>query len=441
MKVTGLHKRFFFVYLPLLFLSTTILLNLYHYNSTSSYTGAWSSFFPPLSLSNHHYKSNLNRNTSTSPTKHSSSTSASMRSLRKEATAFQAKARRRPVLRYEPDAERLNPLLLDRFERMHCDTETAEFIEAASDINIASIAIADALRFMLSRTTANGLVGRGFMFVYSTAQACQLLRPADLSLQDYQAKLGSLLRTREEAPPCCIDLPNAEPAEQAPAVTDAPPVRGTGPTGAEVLEQLGPDAPRFSRLLDIGAGDGGVTAKLAPLVDSVYATEVSMTMRWRLRRRGYNVLAQDNPFEEVDRATGERHRLMYDLIALSNVLDRTDGPQALLQDIYDSLTPDGFFLLSVVLPWCPFVEAGKGQRRPTDPLPMEGGECCKGARFEDSLNRLVGNVLLPMGFELVRWAKLPYICQGNLDVEFALLHDAVLVLRRKDGPTAREEVF
>lgn len=38
----------------------------------------------------------------------------------------------------------------------------------------------------------------------------------------------------------------------------------------------------FNTLLDIGAGDGGVTAKLAPLFDSVHVTEASSSMRWRL---------------------------------------------------------------------------------------------------------------------------------------------------------------
>ncbi|EPY31722.1 DREV methyltransferase [Strigomonas culicis] len=361
-----------------------------------------------------------------------------MRSLRKEATTFQAEARRRPVLRYQPTLAQLTPALVERFELMHCDAETAEFIEAASYINVATIALADALHFMLSRTTANGLVGRGFMFVLSTAQACQLLRPAGLAHADYRARLAPLLATPSAPAPCRIDVAETEAAPQA-AAPAAPKPRG--PTGADVLQLLGPDAPRFKRLLDIGAGDGGVTAKLAPMAEEVFVTEVSMSMRWRLRRRGYTVLPHENPFEEIDPATRQPRAAQYDLIALNNVLDRTDKPRTLLQDIHSALTPDGFFLLAVVLPWCPFVEAGKTQRRPTEPLPMEGGECCAGAGFEASVNRLMDNVLAPMGFELVRWTKLPYICQGNLDVAYSLLHDAVLVLRRREGAVAREEMW
>lgn len=42
-------------------------------------------------------------------------------------------------------------------------------------------------------------------------------------------------------------------------------------------------------LLDIGAGDGGVTAVLEGVVKPsvVYTTECSPTMKWLLKKRGY----------------------------------------------------------------------------------------------------------------------------------------------------------
>jgi protein-L-isoaspartate O-methyltransferase len=45
--------------------------------------------------------------------------------------------------------------------------------------------------------------------------------------------------------------------------------------------------PRKATLLDIGAGDGAVTARLAGLFTTVYVTEASTVMQFRLRRRGY----------------------------------------------------------------------------------------------------------------------------------------------------------
>lgn len=80
---------------------------------------------------------------------------------------------------------------------------------------------------------ANGLLGRGQMFVYSTRQFQTLL---DLS-----------------------------PANPSP----------------------------FTTLLDIGAGDGSVTKRMSSLFEKVYVTELSPTMQWRLSQYGYTVLDVD----------------------------------------------------------------------------------------------------------------------------------------------------
>lgn len=40
-------------------------------------------------------------------------------------------------------------------------------------------------------------------------------------------------------------------------------------------------------LLDLGAGDGNVTSVMAEFAEKVYVTEVSTSMIWRLRKRGY----------------------------------------------------------------------------------------------------------------------------------------------------------
>ena len=58
---------------------------------------------------------------------------------------------------------------------------------------------------------------------------------------------------------------------------------------ARALLQLGPD-DRLPLLLDVGAGDGGVTERLEPLFDRVVATEASQWMVGRLRDRGFRAL-------------------------------------------------------------------------------------------------------------------------------------------------------
>ena len=78
--------------------------------------------------------------------------------------------------------------------------------------------------------TANGLIGRGRMFVYSTSQFKTLLN------------------------------------EQS----------------------------SFDTLLDIGAGDGSVTERMSSLFNKVYVTEFSSTMQWRLSSYGYTVLDKDH---------------------------------------------------------------------------------------------------------------------------------------------------
>lgn len=44
---------------------------------------------------------------------------------------------------------------------------------------------------------------------------------------------------------------------------------------------------KLTNLLDLGAGDGMVTAKMAPFFEKVYATEMSWTMQWRLQQKGF----------------------------------------------------------------------------------------------------------------------------------------------------------
>lgn len=189
--------------------------------------------------------------------------------------------------------------------------------------------------------------------------------------------------------------------------------------------------PHFSAVLDIGSGDGNVTSALLPFVDGagdIRVTEVSPSMRWRLQQRGFTVVDHTDPFHDPPHSS---RRAYYDLITCFNLLDRIDTPMTLLREMHASLTPEtGRAVLAVVLPWCPFVEDGARQKRPRELLPMRGGECCRGASYEQSLQTLVQNVLEPIGFTVVRWTRLPYLCEGNLEVEYAVLNDALLVLKR-----------
>ena len=49
---------------------------------------------------------------------------------------------------------------------------------------------------------------------------------------------------------------------------------------------------------------------------------------------------------------------VYDFISCLNVLDRCDSPLSMLRQIHGKLRPGGLFLLTMVLPYQPFVEKG-----------------------------------------------------------------------------------
>ncbi len=154
------------------------------------------------------------------------------------------------------------------------------------------------------------------------------------------------------------------------------------------------------RLLDIGAGDGGVTLKLAGFFDEVVATEVSEPMVRRLTERGYRAM---HTADIEDEAIGVEP---FDVISLLNVLDRCDKPLTLLRQIRTRLRSDGVLILAVVLPFCAFVESGADQLEPSESLdaPYRG--------FEANLNWIVADVFNPTGWTVRSVSRLPYLCQA-----------------------------
>nr|XP_006637274.2 PREDICTED: methyltransferase-like protein 9 isoform X1 [Lepisosteus oculatus]XP_015215890.1 PREDICTED: methyltransferase-like protein 9 isoform X1 [Lepisosteus oculatus] len=154
----------------------------------------------------------------------------------------------------------------------------------------------------LSRTSINGFLGRGSMFVFSAEQFRSLLRI--------------------------------------------------------------PPEWRARRLLDLGAGDGGVTEVMSPHFQEVYATEVSAPMAWQLQRRNYTLLGIDEW-----QTTGFR----YDVISCLNLLDRCDQPLTLLRDVRHALEPaTGRLVLAAALPFHPSIEVGGKWERPSEYLKIKG---------------------------------------------------------------------
>jgi SAM-dependent methyltransferase len=183
--------------------------------------------------------------------------------------------------------------------------------------------------------------------------------------------------------------------------------------GTEQARLLLPHASG-GRLLDIGAGSGDVTAALQPLFEDVEVVEVSRGARKRLRERGYVCHGYDVARDGLRGGN-------YDVIALLNVLDRTDRPLTLLDRCHASMTPKTRLLLSMPLPYRPIVYAGAGSREPTERLPVVGNG------FEAALLRFVQNVLVPKGFAVERFTRLPYLSGGDSACAMTVLDAAVFV--------------
>ncbi|KFM64873.1 Methyltransferase-like protein 9, partial [Stegodyphus mimosarum] len=157
-------------------------------------------------------------------------------------------------------------------------------------------------------------------------------------------------------------------------------------------------------LLDLGAGDGKVTEVMAPYFRNVYVTEISGVMKSILASKKYRVLDVDkwHNLEE-----GPRY---FDVISCLNLLDRCDRPITLLQQIRNKLNPDtGLLILAVVLPLNQYVESGSKNHQPSEKIHITG------KKFEEQVSSLATSVFVESGFQLLRWTRLPYLCEGDLD--------------------------
>jgi SAM-dependent methyltransferase len=271
---------------------------------------------------------------------------------------------------YTLDLDSLPEPIASCFVPLSCDEDTNTFLLrsfAASGLGACLLGVAcHFLRTSHSLTDANGLLGRGEMFVLSTDQAKTLLRQ----------RSGGVL-------------------------------------------------------LDVGAGDGAITTRLAPLFDTTIASESSAPMVRRLRARGLTAFAGED-LSGLDKAAAAAGITLcvgntVDCISLLNVLDRCDRPLRLLKDLRARLRPGGLLLLAVVLPFRPIVERSVLRCPPRERLPLPPS-----ATFERSAAILWEQVLEPAGFELESFTRVPYLSMGDHLSPVFSLDDAVWVLRRPE---------
>lgn len=172
-----------------------------------------------------------------------------------------------------------------------------------------------------------------------------------------------------------------------------------------------------ARLLDIGAGSGGVTTHAAKLFEHVSATEASSMLRRRLRARGYEVIEHDFTYA----APPERSE-RYDVVTCFNVLDRCSHPRTLLRNASAALKAEGKLVLSVPLPLKPHVHVGRYTVDQEERLPEAK------AMWELGVGSVAG-VLRAEGLMIEAVSRAPYLCRGDSTSAIYVLDAAVFVCR------------
>jgi SAM-dependent methyltransferase len=174
--------------------------------------------------------------------------------------------------------------------------------------------------------------------------------------------------------------------------------------------------------LDIGAGDGKITLRLAQsllqlnnsIALNVYATETSYIMKDRLREKNFSVINDIRELENVH------------LISCLNVLDRCVDPKSLLTDIYHSMHPNGRALLALVLPYNHYVERNTSHL-PVEPLLPHWPS--KSLPFNDEINVFFEELEM-MGFRIEAFTKAGYLCEGDIRQSFYWLIDILVIVSK-----------
>ncbi|MBO6934594.1 MAG: methyltransferase domain-containing protein [Deltaproteobacteria bacterium] len=261
-------------------------------------------------------------------------------------------------LRFEAKRANLSGLLRERFVEVPPDDATRQWIDDAIDRPNKALALAAraVARTMLSDYDANALAGTHDMRVVGTGQLERLLAATKLS--------------------------------------------------------------KGGRLLDVGAGDGHVTAELAPLFDAVETTELSKGMAKRLREKGYLCHEKDLVHDRlIDVAP-------FDAIALLNVIDRTSHPISLLENLRDLMAPGAWLLIATPLPLAPHVHVGPATVDPEEMLPIDRRS------WEHAASTLESDLLRPLGYDVRSLSRVPYLCRGGKRQPVVQLDDALFLCTR-----------
>jgi SAM-dependent methyltransferase len=148
--------------------------------------------------------------------------------------------------------------------------------------------------------------------------------------------------------------------------------------------------------------------------------------------------------------------MKFDVISCLNLLDRCENPLTLLKKIRNALTPNGRLVVALVLPFKPYVEYNS-EHKPKEflfdmiktfqnetasvvdcdlrpPGSVSDESTCarvKMNKLNQQIKYLLENIFEPNGFELIKFTKLPYLCEGNLQQSYYYMLDYVFILKLK----------
>ncbi|XP_071449481.1 protein-L-histidine N-pros-methyltransferase isoform X2 [Hetaerina americana] len=301
------------------------------------------------------------------------------------------------------------PHLASRFIQMGVDEGTEAFLEQSKEKSewiFTQLWYSLARPFFgwfMSQTSVNGLLGRGSMFVFSKTQFLKLLG------KDYQDSCQPIEFDKNlhfnglvggNAQELSDDSHQGNPCKTVLNIEPGPFFDGS--------------------LLDLGAGDGGITEIIAKMFKSgVYVTEISPPMKRTLAKKGFHVL-DENSWHKEDIP---RLRIAMCL----NLLDRCETPLTLLSNLRDTLKKNAkekpLLIVALVLPYSTYVETGSSSdHKPKEIITIQG------STFEDQVVSVERDLFIPAGFEILQWTRLPYLCEGDLRQAYYWLSDSVFVL-------------
>jgi len=179
--------------------------------------------------------------------------------------------------------------------------------------------------------------------------------------------------------------------------------------------------------LDVGAGSGDVTKEITQFYKRTVCTEVNNEMA-KVLRKNYEVVLTNSPGNSI-RITKMKDKL--DLITCFNVMDRCSKPVSLTREIHSLCHAETTVIMSIVIPFKPWVEYNKSHR-PEENLILTKSKCC----WEEQVSELAELLFEENGFDVEAISRVPYFCEGDMVKPWYVLDDAIFVLKPNGLPEA-----